>query len=75
MVSKLHDQRRRSRGPVHQAGPRGGGGPAWEQEPGPGAGTARQDSPRPRGLLKAALGNGEKIFHPADSIIRVTHTK
>lgn len=27
------------------------------------------------GLLKAALENGEKIFHPSDSIIRVTHTK
>lgn len=34
---------------------------------------ARAENPLSPGLLKAALENGAKIFHPSDSIIKVTH--
>lgn len=34
-----------------------------------------EENPVSPGLQKAALANAEKIFHPSDSIIKVTHTK
>lgn len=73
MVSKLQSQLRGSCGRVYKLGSR------WwrkhtqaETRSLHGAGKAKEGRPL---SLKAAPENGEKIFHPSDSIIRVTHTK
>lgn len=62
----------RSRGGVHQLGPFtvGEAHPHSEQEPRHGVIKVSEENPVSPGVAKAALENGEKIFHPSDSIIR-----
>lgn len=66
-----------SRGRVHQLGPFTGGEahPDSEQEPRRRVIKVSKENPVSPGVAEAALENGEKIFHPSDSIIRGnTHT-
>lgn len=62
----------RSRGGVHQPGfsTVGEAHPHSEQEPQRGVIKVSKENPVSLGVTEAALENGEKIFHPSDSIIR-----